>query len=107
MMNVGNMMKQVQAMQAKMADMQNRLGEMELIGQSGGEMVVATMNGKGDLKKIKIDPKVVDPSDIEMLEDLILAAVADAKAKMEAVVAGETEKAMGGIKLPPGLSLPF
>jgi DNA-binding protein YbaB len=57
MMNVGNMMKQVQAMQAKMADMQNRLGEMELIGQSGGEMVVATMNGKGDLKKIKIDPK--------------------------------------------------
>lgn len=107
MLNVGQMMKQVQTMQAKMTDMQNRLGDMLLTGQAGGDLVVATMNGKGDLKQIKIDPKAIDPSDMEMLEDLIVAAVADAKAKMEAVVAQETEKAMGGLKLPPGVKMPF
>lgn len=107
MMNIGQMMKQVQTMQAKMTDMQSRLGDVELVGQAGGDLVVATMSGKGDLKKIKIDPKAVDTSDLEMLEDLIVAAVSDAKAKMESLVSAETEKAMGGLKLPPGVSLPF
>ena len=107
MLNMGQMMKQVQDMQAKMNQMQVKLGESELTGQAGGDLVVATMNGKGDLKKIKIDAKAVDASDIEMLEDLVLAAVADAKAKIDAMIALETEKAMGGIKLPPGVKLPF
>lgn len=107
MLNIGQMMKQVQSMQAKMADMQNRLGDIELTGQAGNGMVVATMNGKNDLKKIKIDPKAVDPSDVEMLEDLIVAAIGDAKAKVDALVAKETEDAMGGMKLPPGMKLPF
>ncbi len=107
MLNIGQMMKQVQSMQAKMADMQTRLGETEITGQAAGGLVSATMNGKGDLKKIKIDPKAVDPSDIEMLEDLILAAMGDAKTKMDAMVAQETEKAMGGLKLPPGMKLPL
>jgi len=107
MLNIGQMMKQVQDMQAKMTDMQGRMGEVELTGQAGGDLVVATMNGKGDLKKIKIDPKAVDTSDLEMLEDLIVAAMGDAKAKMEALVASETEKAMGGMKLPPGMKLPL
>lgn len=106
MLNIGQMMKQVQTMQSKMTDMQNRLGETELTGQAGG-LVEATMNGKGDLKKIKIDPKAVDPADVDMLEDLVVAAVADAKAKMDALIAQETEKAMGGMKLPPGMKLPF
>ncbi len=106
-MNIGAMMKQVQEMQGKMAAMQEQLGSIEVTGQSGGGMVVATMNGKGELKKIKLDPKIVDPADLEMLEDLIVAACADAKAKVEAHVAGETEKMMGGIKLPPGVKLPF
>lgn len=106
-MNIGQMMKQVQDMQSKMADMQNRLGETEVTGQSGGGMVVATMNGKGELKKIKIDPKLVDPAEIEMLEDLIVAACNDAKNKAESQVAAETEKVMGGLKLPPGVKLPF
>ena len=65
------------------------------------------MTGKGFAKKIKIDPKVVDPSDIEMLEDLIVAAINDAKAKAEAEIAAETEKMMGGMKLPAGFKLPF
>jgi len=107
MLNIGQMMKQVQTMQTKMEDMQSRLGEMVLTGQAGSDLVVATINGKGDLKQIKIDPKAVDLSDLEMLEDLIVVALADAKSKMESIVAQETEKAMGGMKLPPGMKLPL
>ena len=107
MLNIGQMMKQVQTMQAKMTDMQGRLGDVEVQGQSGSGLVQATMNGKGELKAIKLDPKRVDPAEIEMLEDMIVAAIADAKAKADAAVAGETEKVMGGMKLPPGLKLPF
>ena len=106
-MNIGQMMKQVQDMQSKMADMQGKLGDNEVTGQSGGGMVVVTMNGKAEMKKIKIDAKLVDPADIDMLEDLIVAACNDAKAKAEAFIAAETEKMMGGIKLPPGVKLPF
>lgn len=106
-MNIGQMMKQVQDMQAKMADMQNRLGDVEISGQSGGGMVVATMNGKAEMRKIVIDPKLISVEDKEMLEDLIVAAVNDAKAKAEKQIAEETEKMMGGLKLPPGVKLPF
>ena len=106
-MNIAQMMKQVQDMQGKMADMQGRLSDVEVTGQSGGGMVVATMNGKGELKMIKLDAKLVDPAEIEMLEDLVVAACNDAKAKAEAQVATETEKVMGGLKLPPGVKLPF
>jgi nucleoid-associated protein EbfC len=106
-MNIAGMMKQVQEMQAKMADMQKRLAEAEVQGQSGGGMVMATMNGKSELKKIKIDPKLAAPAEIEMLEDLIIAACADARAKAEAQMAAETEKMMGGMQLPPGVKLPF
>lgn len=106
-MNIGQMMKQVQDMQAKMGEMQNRLGDLEVTGQSGGGMVIAIMNGKGDLKKLKIDPKLIVPEDAEILEDLIVAACNDAKAKAESTVAAETEKMMGGLKLPPGMKLPF
>lgn len=107
MLNIGQMMKQVQTMQAKMTDMQSRLGDVEVQGASGSGLVQATMNGKGELKAIKIDPKLADPAEIEMLEDLVVAAVADAKAKADAAVASETEKVMGGMKLPPGLKMPF
>jgi DNA-binding YbaB/EbfC family protein len=106
-MDIGKMMRQVQDMQAKMAQMQEKLGAIESTGQSGGGMVQMTMNGRGEIKKIKIDPKLVDPADIEMLEDLIVAACNDAKAKTDAEVAKETEQMMGGLKLPPGVKLPF
>ncbi|MGB9152694.1 MAG: YbaB/EbfC family nucleoid-associated protein [Alphaproteobacteria bacterium] len=106
-MNIGKMMKQVSEMQGKMADMQNRLGDIEVVGQAGGGLVVVTMNGKAEMRKIVIDPKLIDPSEKEMLEDLIVAAANDAKAKAEAHVAGETEKMMGGLQLPPGVKLPF
>jgi DNA-binding YbaB/EbfC family protein len=106
-MNIGQMMRQVQDMQAKMTQMQERLADTEVVGQSGGGMVTAVMNGKGEMKKIKLDPKLVDPAEIEVLEDLIVAAINDAKAKLDAQVGAETEKMMGGIKLPPGVKLPF
>ncbi len=107
MKNLSQMMKQAQEMQGKMADMQNRLGTMEVSGESGAGMVTATMNGKGELRRLKIDPALVDPNDIEVLEDLVVAAVGDAKTKVEALVQEETSKLMGGMKLPPGMSLPF
>ena len=106
-MNIGKMMRQVQDMQAKMADMQSRLGDVEVTGQAGGGMVTVTMNGKAEMRRIIIDPKLLDVSEKEMLEDLIVAATNDAKAKAEAHIAGETEKMMGGLQLPPGVKLPF
>ena len=106
-MNIGQMMKQVQDMQAKMADMQNRLGDVDVIGQSGGDMVTVTMTGKLEVRKISIDPKIISADEKEMLEDLVAAAVNDAKAKAEKYIADETEKIMGGLKLPPGVKLPF
>ena len=106
-MNIGQMMRQVQDMQAKMAEMQNRLGDVEVTGQAGGGMVVTTMTGKAELRKIAIDDKLIDPSEKEMLEDLIVAAVNDAKAKAEKYIAEETQKMMGGLQLPPGVKLPL
>jgi DNA-binding YbaB/EbfC family protein len=76
-------------------------------GQSGGGMVTVAMNGRNEVKKIKLDPKLVNPDEVEMLEDLMVAACNDAKAKADAAVAGETQKIMGGLNLPPGMKLPF
>jgi DNA-binding YbaB/EbfC family protein len=105
--NIGQLMKQAQQMQTRMAEMQAKLAEVEMSGQSGGGMVSAIMNGKGELKKITLDKSAVDPDDVEILEDLILAAVNDAKNKVEAHVAAETQKLMGGMPMPPGMKLPF
>ncbi|BAE52908.1 YbaB/EbfC family nucleoid-associated protein [Paramagnetospirillum magneticum] len=107
MKNLGNLMKQAQQMQSKMAEMQATMAEMEVTGSSGAGMLQVTLNGKYELKKVKIDPSLVDPSDVEVLEDLILAAFNDAKAKAEAAMAEEMAKMTGGLNLPPGFKLPF
>ncbi|MCL2504668.1 MAG: YbaB/EbfC family nucleoid-associated protein [Alphaproteobacteria bacterium] len=107
MLNIGNMMKQVTAMQSKMADMQNKLAEMEITGQSGGSKVSVVINGKSELKKISIDSTLLVPEEKEMLEDLIVAAMGAAKQQADSIVAKETEAVMGGIKLPPGIKLPM
>ena len=107
MKNLGNMMKQAQKMQAKMAEMQERLGALEVAGQSGGGLVAVTLNGKGEARSIKVDKSLVDPDDIEVMEDLIVAAFNDAKAKVEQTIQDETAKVMGGLDLPPGMKLPF
>jgi DNA-binding YbaB/EbfC family protein len=107
MKNLAGLMKQAQQMQSKMQDMQAKLEALEITGESGAGLVKVTLNGKSDLKRIKIDPKVIDPADSEVLEDLIAAAFRDAKTKIEAVSAEEMQKVTGGMQLPPGMKLPF
>jgi DNA-binding YbaB/EbfC family protein len=107
MKNLGNLIKQAQQMQAKMAEMQEKLAAMEIAGAAGGGMVQATVSGKGEVKRVKIDKSIVDPNDVEMLEDLIVAAINDARGKVEAHAAAEMEKLTGGLGLPGGFKLPF
>jgi nucleoid-associated protein EbfC len=107
MKNLGQMMKQAQEMQARMGELQAKLEAVEMSGASGGGMVQVTLNGKGEMRKIKIDKSLVDPNETEVLEDLILAAFNDAKSRVESHVAEEMSKLTGGLKLPPGMKLPF
>jgi DNA-binding YbaB/EbfC family protein len=107
MKNLGQLMKQAQEMQAKMAEMQEQLADIEVTGAAGGGMISVTLNGKSELRSVKIDPALVDPGEIEVLEDLIAAAFNDAKTKVEARVAEEMSKLTGGLQLPPGMKLPF
>lgn len=107
MKNLGQMMKQAQKLQAKMGELQEQLASAELTGASGGGMVQVTMTGKGDVRRIKIDPSLLDPAEVEVLEDLLVAACNDAKAKIEAHVAERMAELTGGLKLPPGLNLPL
>ena len=107
MKNLGNMMKQAQQMQERMAELQARLDQTEVQGQSGGGMVQATLSGKNELRRLKIDPTLLNPAEVEVLEDLVVAAVNDARGRVEAMVAEEMSKLTGGLKLPPGMKLPF
>ena len=107
MSNIGDMMQKAQVMKQKMEEMQVKVLDMEVEGQAGAGMVKIVANGKGELKKIDIDPSVIDPSEKELLEDLIIAAVNDAKSKGERMVTAETQKIMTDMGLPAGLDLPF
>jgi DNA-binding YbaB/EbfC family protein len=107
MKNMVGLMKQAQQMQQKMAEMQAKLDAAEIEGTAGADLVRVTLTGKGALRSVKIDPKLADPAETEMLEDLILAAHADAKGKIDALADAEMKNATGGISLPPGMKLPF
>ncbi|WP_419798646.1 MAG: YbaB/EbfC family nucleoid-associated protein [Terasakiella sp.] len=107
MKNMAKMMQQAQKMQAKMQEFQDGLLELEIYGTSGGGMVNVVINGKADVKKIDVDKNLVDPEDKEVMEDLIVAALADAKSKMEEEVNKRMSEITGGLQLPPGMSLPF
>ncbi len=107
MKNLAGLMKQASQMQAKMAEMQAKLEALELEGVAGAGMVTVTMNGKSELKRVKIDPKLLDPAEGETVEDLLLAAHADAKRKIEAAAAEEMKGVTGGLELPGGMKLPF
>lgn len=106
-MNLGAMMKQAQQMQAKMEEAQRKLDDIAVEGASGGGMVKVVSSAKGDVKSVTIDPSIVDPADVEMIEDLVLAALNDAKSKAEAAMAEEMKSVTGGLQLPPGMKLPF
>jgi DNA-binding YbaB/EbfC family protein len=107
MKNIGQLMKQAQEMQAKMAEVQAQLETIEITGAAGGGMVQLTLNGKGDLKKIKIDKSLLVSEEGEVLEDLIVAAFGDAKGKVSAYAEQEMQKLTGGLQLPGGMKLPF
>lgn len=107
MKNLGEMMKQVQAMQSRMADMQAKLEQATVTGQSGGGLVKVTLSGKGAMTGIAIDASLLKPEEKDIVEDLIVAAHSDAKAKAEAMMAKEMEQVTGGLPLPPGMKLPF
>ncbi len=103
---LGNMMKQVQEMQAKMAAMQEELEQSEVEGSAGGGMVTVVANGKYEVLSITIDPEVVDKDDVEMLQDLVTAAVNQAFQKVQELQAEKMASVTGGLNL-PGLNLPF
>ena len=107
MKNIGAMMKQVQEMQTRMADMQARLETLTVIGQSGAGLVKVTLSGKGVMKGLEVDPSLLNPEEKEILEDLVIAAHTDAKSRMDAMVAEEMKQVTGGLPLPPGFQLPF
>lgn len=101
------MMKQVQAMQAKFAEMQAEMERMEIEGASGGGLVRVTSTAKGAVKSVRIDPSLMREGEAEILEDLILAALNDAKAKAESVIEEKMKAITGGLPLPPGFKLPI
>ena len=105
MKNFAEMMKQAQQLQGRMAEMQAEMERTLVEGRSGGGMVVVTLNGKGDMAEVKIDPSLLKPGEAEILEDLLVAAHADAKAKVEDAMKDKMKSLTGGLPLPPGLKL--
>jgi nucleoid-associated protein EbfC len=105
MKDLMGMMKQVKDMQARMQQMQEELATLEIAGQAGGGLVQLVMNGKGEVKRVKIDPSLLKTEEGEILEDLIVAAAADAKGKVESKMAEKMSEITGGLPLPPGLKL--
>jgi DNA-binding YbaB/EbfC family protein len=104
--NIGNLMKQAQAMQASMQKAQAEIETIEVVGESGGGMVKVSMNGKHEVKRVQIEPAVVS-DDREMLEDLVAAAINDAVHKVDARVQEKMAALTAGLNLPPGMKLPF
>ncbi len=107
MVNIGNMMKQAQELQKKMSEAQEKLKSIEVEGVSGGGMVKVVASAKGEIKKIILDESLFKPDDKEITEDLIVAAVNDAKQKGENAAQEEMKSLTGGLPLPPGMKLPF
>lgn len=106
-MDIGEMMKQAGAMQAKMQEMQDKLAEIEATGEAGGGMVKVVLNGKGYASGVAIERSLVKEEDAEILEDLIAAAINDAKSKLESQTQEQMKALTAGLPLPPGMKLPF
>jgi DNA-binding YbaB/EbfC family protein len=107
MMDMMKMMKQAKELQGKMQAMQDELAEISIVGSAGAGMVRLTLNGKGELQGIKVDPSLLNPEETEILEDLIVTAHRDARQKTEETMASKTQEVMGGLGLPPGFKMPF
>ncbi|MDA0676048.1 MAG: YbaB/EbfC family nucleoid-associated protein [Proteobacteria bacterium] len=107
MKNLGQMMKQAQQLQARMAEMQEQLAQLEIVGAAGGGLVQVTLDGKSEMRRVKIDPSLLGSGEVEVVEDLIVAATNDARTKVEATVAERMAELTGGLSLPPGMQFPF
>ncbi|MGB3408139.1 MAG: YbaB/EbfC family nucleoid-associated protein [Jannaschia sp.] len=105
--DMAGMMKKAQEMQAKMAEMQDGLADIQVTGESGAGLVKATATGKGDLVALDIDPSIFKPDEKEMVEDLILAAIKDAQARAADRSRDEMTRMAEAMGLPPGMKLPF
>ena len=105
MKDLMGMMKQVKDMQERMQRMQEELAAIEVDGSAGGGLVSVTLTGKGDMARVKIDPSLLKPEEAEIVEDLIVAATADAKTKVEARLQEKMSEVTGGLPLPPGMKL--
>lgn len=101
------MMGKLQEMQSKMSDVQDEIQQTEVTGSAAGGMVSVTMNGKGDMRGLKVDPALLKPDEADILEDLIMAAHADAKGKAETVMNEKMQEVTAGLPIPPGMKLPF
>ena len=107
MRDLMGMMGKVKEMQEKMASMQEEVERLEVEGTSGGGLVTVRMNGKGLMLGLDVDPSLIKEDEAEILEDLIVAAHNDAKAKSEAAMQEKMKELTGGLQLPPGMQLPF
>jgi nucleoid-associated protein EbfC len=105
MKDLMGMMKQAQELQGRMQKMQDDMAALEVRGQSGGGLVMVMLDGKGTLKKIKVDPSLMIPAETEILEDLIIAATEDARVKVETQMQAKMQEVTGGLPIPPGLKL--
>lgn len=105
MKDLMGMMKQVRDMQERMQRLQEELGAIEVEGSAGGGLVSVTLTGKGDMKRVRIDPSLLKPEEGEIVEDLVVAATGDAKAKVEARLQEKMAEVTGGLPLPPGMKL--
>ena len=105
MKDLMGMMKQVKDMQERMQRVQEELAAIEVDGTAGGGLVSVTLNGKGDMKRVHIDPSLMKPEEAEIVEDLIVAATSDAKTKVEARLQEKMAEVTGGLPLPPGMKL--
>jgi len=107
MVDIGNMMKQAQQLQKKMSEAQEKLNSIEVEGTSGGGLVKVVATAKGEFKRLLIDETLMKPDEKDVAEDLILAAINDAKLKGEQAAQEEMKNITGGLPLPPGMKLPF
>jgi len=105
MKDLMGMMKQVREMQERMQRMQAELEATEVTGQSGGGLVKAVLNGKGDIRSVRIDPTLLKPEEAEIVEDLVVAAIQDARSKVDAAMQSRMAEVTGGLPLPPGMKL--
>ena len=107
MKDLMGMMKQAKELQDRMQRLQDEVAALTIEGSAGGGLVKVTVNGKSEMKTVKIDPSLLKPDEAEILEDLIVAAINEARTKAEAKLADKMRELTGGLAMPPGMKLPF